>query len=103
MMGKVTHAHKFANTHGSFQLIRNWKSMRCMLRETFNGKYKMSGLTKTLLIAGLFYIVLPFDFDWIPLLGWLDDGLVLFLLIKRLQIETTRYIRAKVMARKGEY
>jgi uncharacterized membrane protein YkvA (DUF1232 family) len=74
-----------------------------MLRETFNGKYKMSGITKTILIAGLLYIVLPFDFDWIPLLGWLDDVAVAFLLIKRLQVETHKYVRAKVVARRGEY
>jgi len=101
-MGKITHADKIGHLHTGFQLIRNWKSMRCMLRETFNGKYKMSGLTKTLLVMGLLYIVLPFDFDWIPVLGWLDDTFVAFLLVKRLQVETTRYIRAKVMARKHD-
>jgi uncharacterized membrane protein YkvA (DUF1232 family) len=74
-----------------------------MLRETFKGKYKMSGITKTILIAGLLYIVLPFDFDWIPVLGWLDDVAVAFLLIKRLQVETHKYVRAKVVARRGEY
>ena len=102
-MGKITQANKLEHIHTEFHLVRNWKSMRCMLRETFNGKYKMSGITKTILIAGLLYIVLPFDFDWIPVLGWLDDVAVAFLLIKRLQVETHKYVRAKVVARRGEY
>lgn len=103
MMGKITQTDKLKHLQTGFHLVRNWKSMRCMLRETFDGKYKMSGVTKAILITGLLYIVLPFDFDWIPILGWLDDGLVVFLLLKRLQAETTRYVRAKVMARKHDY
>jgi uncharacterized membrane protein YkvA (DUF1232 family) len=99
-MGKITHSDKIGHIYTGFQLIRNWKSMRCMLRETFNGKYNMSGLTKIILVTGILYIVLPFDFDWIPVIGWLDDMLVAFLLVKRLQVETTRYIRAKVIERK---
>jgi uncharacterized membrane protein YkvA (DUF1232 family) len=52
---------------------------------------------------GLLYVILPFDFDWIPFLGWLDDGFIIFLVFKRLQKETQRYIRAKVMERKGDH
>ncbi len=100
-MQKFTQAGRVSNLHTGFQLIRNRKSMWCMLREVWKGHYKMSGLTKILLAAGLLYIILPFDFDWIPVLGWIDDGAVLFFLIKRLQTETTRYVRAKVMERKG--
>jgi uncharacterized membrane protein YkvA (DUF1232 family) len=29
------------------------------------------------LIAGIIYVVLPWDFDWVPLVGWVDDVLVL--------------------------
>lgn len=73
-----------------------------MIKAVWQGKYKMSGLSKWLLFAGLAYVILPFDFDWVPILGWLDDGVIILLLIKRLQTETHRYVRAKVMERKGE-
>jgi uncharacterized membrane protein YkvA (DUF1232 family) len=32
-----------------------------------------------LTIAGLIYVVSPFDFDFIPVLGWVDDGMVIYL------------------------
>ncbi|MBS1783684.1 MAG: DUF1232 domain-containing protein [Bacteroidetes bacterium] len=71
-----------------------------MLQAVWHGKYSMSLLTKILLVLGIAYIILPFDFDWIPILGWLDDALVFFLLLKRLQFETHRYVRHKAMERK---
>ena len=101
-MAKIIHINnKLGNAHTGFQLIRNRKTMWCMLRDAWKGQYKISNLTKLLLGTGVLYIVLPFDFDWIPFIGWLDDGFVFFLLVKRLQAETTRYIRAKVMERKA--
>ncbi len=102
-MGKVTHISKGTTLNTGYHLIKNWKSMKLMLRDSYRGLYKMSGLTKGILAAGILYIILPFDFDWIPVIGWLDDGVVLLVIIKRLQAETSRYIRAKVMARKGDY
>ena len=39
---------------------------------------------RALAILGLIYLVSPLDLipDWIPVLGWLDDGIVLLLLLK---------------------
>jgi hypothetical protein len=31
------------------------------------------------LIAGLIYVICPLDFDFVPLLGWIDDAVVAFL------------------------
>lgn len=74
-----------------------------MIRETLNGHYRMSVLTYLVFILGLLYVVFPFDLitDFIPLLGWIDDGIVIYLVIKRLSSETQRYIRFKVMERRG--
>ncbi|MBL7682274.1 MAG: DUF1232 domain-containing protein [Flavipsychrobacter sp.] len=102
MMSRVTPLRKAGNIQAGFQLIKNRKTMWCMIKAVWQGKYKMSGLSKWLLFAGLAYVILPFDFDWVPILGWLDDGVIILLLIKRLQTETHRYVRAKVMERKGE-
>jgi uncharacterized membrane protein YkvA (DUF1232 family) len=30
-------------------------------------------------IAGVIYVISPFDFDFIPVLGWVDDGMVIYL------------------------
>jgi uncharacterized membrane protein YkvA (DUF1232 family) len=72
-----------------------------MIKDIWRGHYKLSFGTSLLLVLGVLYIVLPFDFDWIPFIGWIDDGAVAFFLIKLLQKETNRYVRAKVMERKG--
>ena len=39
---------------------------------------------RALAILGLIYLISPLDLipDWIPVLGWLDDGIVLLLLLK---------------------
>lgn len=73
-----------------------------MLRDVFRGQYKMSFLTTAIAIIAIVYIVFPFDIipDFIPVVGWLDDGLVIYMLLKRLVSETQRYNRHKAMARR---
>jgi uncharacterized membrane protein YkvA (DUF1232 family) len=73
-----------------------------MLREVFHGTYKFSILTNLALILGVLYIISPLDFDWIPILGWADDGFVAYMLIKRLQTETQRFNRHKAMQRRRD-
>jgi len=81
-------------------LFNNRKTLLQMLREVFHGRYRMSFLTNVALVLGLIYIISPLDFDWIPILGWADDGFVFYLLVKRLQSETQRYNRHKAMERR---
>jgi hypothetical protein len=33
-----------------------------------------------LTVAGVVYVICPLDFDFIPLLGWVDDGMVIYLM-----------------------
>ena len=63
----------------------------------------MSFLTMAIVILALVYIVFPFDLipDYIPVLGWIDDGVVLYLTLKRLVRETQRYNRFKALERKN--
>lgn len=75
------------------ELFTNRKGVLQMLADVFHGRYKMSLVTSLLLLLGLAYIILPFDFDWIPLVGWIDDGFVGYWLIKRLLYETKRHAR----------
>lgn len=74
-----------------------------MLKDVFRGNYRMSMLTNLAVILAVIYVLFPFDIipDFIPIVGWADDGFVIFFLIKRLQKETQRYARSKVMARRG--
>ncbi len=101
-MPKFTFARGARNTKHLFELFNNRRTLWQMLREAFSGQYKMSTLTNLVLILGIVYVLLPFDLvtDFIPFFGWLDDGLVIFLLVKRLLKETQRYNRSKVMQRR---
>lgn len=82
------------------QLFSSRKTLFQMLRAVFHGQYRMSFLTSVALVIGVIYIVSPLDFDWVPILGWADDGLVFYLLVKRLQHETLRFNRYKAIERK---
>ncbi len=99
----IRRAAGVANTRGvreGAQLFKNRKTLWCMLKEVWRGKYRMSFLTTVITILGLIYVVTPFDFDWIPFVGWIDDGLVIYLIIKRLQKETQRFNRHKAAERR---
>lgn len=100
MMGKFTTVSNAKNVRDGWQLLRNRKTLWCMLKESWRGNYKMSFMTMVLLVLGLLYVVIPLDFDWIPFIGWIDDGIVIFMLIKRLQKETQRFNRHKAMERR---
>jgi len=87
--------------HG-LRLFRSRKILGCMLRDIWHRDYAPSILTILILVVSVGYILFPFDIvpDIIPVLGWLDDGLVLYLLLRRMVKETQRYTRYKAMERK---
>lgn len=74
-----------------------------MIREVLGGRYRMSFLTTVVVFASITYVVFPFDLicDFIPVVGWIDDGIVIYLLLKCLNMETKRYIRFKAAERRG--
>jgi uncharacterized membrane protein YkvA (DUF1232 family) len=91
------------NAQHGIALFRNRRTMFQMFRDIMAGSYKMSFITLMVLILSVAYILMPFDFipDFIPFLGWADDGAVFYILFKRLSKEKERYNRYKAMARKG--
>src|SRR5690606_33543862 len=91
VMSRFTTMKTARNMRHATQLFSHRKTLFQMLREVFHGKYKMSFATNLAVILGLIYIISPLDFDWIPILGWVDDGFVFYLLVKRLQTETQRF------------
>ena len=104
MVSRSTAARPILNAKHGWHLFRNRKTLWQMVREAFKGTYKMSLLTTLISIFAIIYIVFPFDLipDYIPVLGWIDDGIVFYLLILRLTRETQRYNRYKAMERKGK-
>ena len=99
-MLKFTTMKTARNLRQASQLLSNRRTLIQMLREAVHGKYRMSLMTHVALLFGLLYIISPLDFDWIPVVGWVDDGFVFYLLLKRLQSETLRFNRHKAMERR---
>ena len=101
-MARSTIARPVNNVRHGWQLFRNRKAFWQMMREALSGRYKMSFLTILIAILAIAYIIFPFDLipDYIPVVGWIDDGLVFYLLLRRLALETQRYNRFKAMERK---
>lgn len=99
-MLKFTTMKTARNLRNAAQAFGSRKTLSQMFREVFHGTYTMSFLTNFALIAGLIYIISPLDFDWVPFIGWIDDGVAAYLVYRRLQHETQRYMRAKAMQRR---
>src|SRR3954467_13589895 len=103
MMGKVLPVRRVQSVRHGLQLFKNRKTMWQMLRAVRKGEYRMSLITIVVCIVAIAYILFPFDIipDYIPVVGWMDDGFVFYLLVKRLVFETQRYNRFKAMERKN--
>ena len=85
------------NTVRLYGLVRNRKIVWQMLKDAFKGDYKLSLLTIIALVASFVYIIFPLDIlpDFIPVIGWIDDGAVIYFLAKRLLREAERYLQFK--------
>ena len=101
-MAKYFSVKSARGVRAAYGLFQGRRTLWHMLREVFAGRYRMSAFTTVICLLSVAYIIFPFDLlhDYVPLLGWIDDGFVFFLLIKRLRVETQRYTRFKAMERK---
>lgn len=101
-MPKYTPARQVRNWRQGWQLFKNRRTMWQMIRAAMKGHYRMSILTTLVVIVSIIYIVLPFDLvpDFIPVLGWIDDGIVFYLLLRTLNKETQRFIMFKAAERR---
>jgi uncharacterized membrane protein YkvA (DUF1232 family) len=103
-MAKFLHLGAARNAKNAFHLFQNRRTLMYMLRETLAGRYKMSLYTSVAIILTILYVLFPFDFitDLLPIIGWADDGFIIYLLVKRLHKETQRFNRYKAMERKSD-
>jgi len=101
-MPKTVPARHVKSVRYASHLFQSRRTLWQMMKEAFRGRYKMSLVTTLVVILALAYVVFPFDLvpDYIPVLGWIDDGLVIYLLLKRLHAETHRYNRYKAAERR---
>jgi len=72
------------------ELLQHVKLAFSMLRDK---QYNLSWKSKSLLIAGLLYFLLPSDLtpDFIPFIGYIDDAAVISAIFKRLAHEVKSY------------
>ena len=72
------------------ELLQHVRLAFAMLKDR---QYTLSWKSKTLLIAGLLYFILPSDLspDFIPFIGYIDDVAVISAIFKRLAHEMKSY------------
>lgn len=68
-----------------------------MKHEVVNGMHPKKRLIVAviLLILGIIYAIIPFDFDFIPVIGWIDDIGVLLVTFINALISFIRYKKAE--------
>jgi len=96
-MAKIPVMKKIAQIRSLSALWQHRSTLFNMFREMFRGTYKASMMTVIALIAGGIYILSPIDLipDFIPIVGWIDDGAILYFLLKRLMFELSRYTASR--------
>ena len=101
-MPKTTSIIPAQNLRHGWHLFRNRKTLWQMMREVLKGSYRMSFVTTIVVLFSIAYIIFPFDLipDYIPVIGWIDDGLVFYLMLRTLVRETQRYNRHKASSRR---
>ena len=91
---------KFTRNHikEAIHIAKNRKTMTAMVKDAWKGKFKMTLYTYILAILAVVYTISPVDFlpDVIPVIGWVDDGVLLFLLFQQLRKELTRYQQKEI-------
>lgn len=88
---------QWTNAGNAYHLYRSRKLLLPMICDALRGKYRFSFFTLLVLILCLAYLIFPLDLlpDFIPFIGWIDDGVLLFLLLRQLKRETVRYRQYK--------
>ncbi len=84
---------KFDKLGAAYEVYKNRKSLWGMLKDVKSGKHKLSVFSYVAAFLALLYTVSPVDVlpDFIPVLGWIDDGVVWLLVLQQLRKELNRY------------
>lgn len=90
----INQTGKFLDKKTFTEVREDLSYMREYLRDILQGKYKDYNTSKlVLIIAGLIYVVSPFDLipDWLPVGGFLDDITVIRFVFSTVKEELERY------------
>ena len=81
------------NSHPAATLVKLLANVRVLYAMLRDGDFRLSLKSKAVIVAGLAYFVLPFDVipDYIPGLGFLDDGFVIAAVLRSLSKELDAY------------
>ena len=92
-MPKIPLMKKVQQVRTLSALWRYRSGLFSMFRDMYQGRYRASFLTIVAMIAATVYILSPIDVipDFLPIIGWMDDGAVFYFLLKRLMYELNRY------------
>jgi len=82
--------HNDVQVHAFRTLLVNVRTLFRMMRDE---SFSLAWPTKALVLGGLVYFLLPTDItpDFIPIVGYIDDTLVISWVVKRLAHEIERY------------
>lgn len=86
-----------SNISNAYRVYKDRKLILPMLGDAFKGKFRFSFFTLFVLVVAVLYLIFPFDLlpDFIPFIGWIDDGVLLYFLFQQLKKETKRYVQYK--------
>lgn len=92
-MARIPVSKKVKQLRSLSALWSHRKQLFRMFRDMYKGTYKASVLTIIALVVTILYVIWPFDIitDLIPIVGWIDDGFIVYFLLKRLVYELQRY------------
>lgn len=92
-MAKIPMMKKVQQIRTLSALWKHRSELMSMFSDMWRGTYRASLLTILALVMGLLYIFSPIDIipDFIPVVGWIDDGAVMYFLLKRLMAEMQRH------------
>ncbi len=97
----VDNSHPAKNV---LRLLANVRELYAMLRDH---QYHLATRSKAIIIAALVYFIMPVDMipDYIPLVGYVDDGMVLAAVMRVLvdEIDAYRMFRKHVASTEGRH
>ncbi len=83
------HAKEQAKEYSLFEklpafgrMIKAWKA----------GEYQPKKRNILFALFALIYVISPFDFDWVAVIGWVDDFAIVAFVFKRLMKELDRFL-----------